>query len=210
MSLERLSPGGLLGWVEVLNDTMVELWHNITAVMERLDLVWGSWRVSRKSIVAQVDMPIQFWTDKVIWRHSSSTVEARAGRLVETSLRAISACKTLTLCNQVVLKVCAHRTCQALSVLVKHFPRYEREVVKLPFFLFEFLIFLLLIVELFLAVEEMELFLEHLVAEFLSLSFVLISSLDSRNVVVVLLKVHVARLFLLYQMLPHLPQMVLQ
>lgn len=179
MSLERLSPGGILGWVEVLNDTMVELWHNITAVMERLDLVWGSWRVSRKSIVAQVDMPIQFWTDQVIWRHSSSTVESRAGRLVETSLRAISACKTLTLCNQVVLKICTHCTCQALSVLVKHFSRYEREVVKLTFFLFEFLIFLLLIVKLFLAVEEMELFLEHLFAEFLSLSFVIISSLDS-------------------------------
>lgn len=67
-----------------------------------------------------------------------------------------------------------------------------------------------LVIDLFLAVKEEELVLQHIVRALLGISFVLVALFHPPNIVVILLKLQISFMLLLDQVLAHFPQMVFQ
>ena len=102
MSLQGLSPSGVLDRIIVLDDSIVFMGHNIATIVQGLHLVCPSRRVPRKSIVAQIDMPFHLRAQNRIGSYSATTLETTAGCLVKTSLCVTRAHNALTLRNQVV------------------------------------------------------------------------------------------------------------
>ena len=210
MALEGLSPRGVLGWIVVLNHSIILLRHDITAIIQRLDLVWCRWHVPRQSVLAKIDVAFKFRAKQIVRGHSSATRETATCRLVEATLSAAAPDHSLTLRDQIVLQIGSHLPSQTLSVLVEHLSTHEREVVELvPVVFLSFSISPVLVIELLLSVEEEKFVLEHIISPLLGVSLVLVALLHSPNIVVILLKLEISFLLLFDQVLAHFPQVVL-
>ena len=144
--------------------------------------------------------------------HSPVASETATCCLVEiVHCSAASTANTLTLCNKIVFEIGTHLTCKTLSMLIKHFTTYEREVVQLVTMIFLALSFTsILIIDLLLTVKEKEFVFEHLVCTFLGVCFVLVTLFHSSDIVIVLLKLQISFLLFIDQVLAHLSQMIFQ
>ena len=211
VALQCLPPGCVFGRIVVLNHSEVLLWHDITAVVEWFDLVGCGRHVTGQSVLAQVDMALELGPEQAVGCHSSTTRETATGGLVEVALSAAAADHSLAFRDEVVLEIGAHLPSQTLPVLVEHLATDEGEVVQLvPVVIFTLGVTPVLVIDLFLAVKEEELVLQHLVRALLCISFVLVALSHPPNIVVILLKLQISLLLLLDQMLAHFPQVVLQ
>ena len=64
VSFQSFLPGGSLGGVVVLDDTVVQFWHNVAAIVEWLDLASHQGSVSNQTVISQVYMAINSRSQK--------------------------------------------------------------------------------------------------------------------------------------------------
>jgi len=115
----------------------------------------------------------------------------------------------LALCKQIVLQISAHLARQASAVLLEELAGDEGEVVCFAFVLLvALLIFLQLVVQLFLIVEEQEFVFEDLRAAQARLFVLNVSVGGLAQGMLLRVDAHIAMLLLLYEVLAHLAEVV--
>ena len=215
VSLQGLFPSLALGWVVILNHSVILIRANIATVMQVFHLTSYKRRIPDKTITAQIDMTFHSRTDWT-WdlRASAPThcVAITSSIWAPMIRRGVARTyQALRLRNQVVLEVSSQMTCHTSAMLIEQLTGNEREKVKLVFLLhFLLLCFLKLVVELFLIVKEQEFVLQDLRTANFCLSLQWISVFHLVQEALVLFDLHAPLLLLLNDMLAHLFQVILE